>query len=628
MLICKTKTSHLSKMLGSIAELLTTIALIMACVQTIWPVLWGETKVLRLVGLVILLLISTSFLMLILSFVLSDFSLILVANNSHISKPLIYKIAAAWGNHEGSMLMWVLILAIFNVAIASSGRDMVSEKHMRAMLSCHGFIIALFTSYVLYLSNPFMRIFPVPETGLGLNPMLQDIGLALHPPTLYMGYVGFSVTYASGVAAILCETQVRQWAKQCLPYILAAWTFLTAGIGLGGWWAYRELGWGGYWFWDPVENASLIPWLSATALIHALSCVVRHGKMHGWALLLSVLTFSLSGVGTFLVRSGAVSSVHSFTSDPYRGVAILVIASALLIFGVVVFIYKYREKEKIDIINVSSKDHAFLLVVQNIVMIFFASVVLTGTLYPIVYEMITKEHISVGPEYYNYFLKHVVIILLVAAIFVPRLNLRASVYGLIVGCIISYHLEVKEYYTWVILALGIASMLSLLQNLGTIRRAAQIPLIIGHLGFGLLIVSIGLNAATSSEVHGVLFKGGRLEIGGYGVQLNDASYTAGPNYASKVASFVVWDGRKMLGAVSPEIRFYPAENKVIAESDTLHTLASDVMITVMQEKDSDLFGVSVQVRPGMFLIWASAFLLVCSGVLATIRRWCEWRGVK
>jgi cytochrome c-type biogenesis protein CcmF len=352
----------------------------------------------RRCALLLFILVAGAFAALMYSYAVSDFSVANVAENSHTAKPFLYKLTGTWGNHEGSMLLWVLILAVYGAALAQAGRAIPVGLHALT-ISVQGMIAAAFLAFILFTSNPFERLFPAPVDGADLNPLLQDKGLALHPPFLYLGYVGFSIPFSFAVAALIRGKADSVWARLVRPWALTAWSLLTIGITLGSWWAYYELGWGGWWGWDPVENASFMPWLAGTALIHSIRVVERRDALKGWAVLLAILTFSLSLIGTFLVRSGILTSVHAFAVDPLRGVFILLILAVAI--GGALTLYGFRAASLTVTGAFAPASRETALIVNNILLISACATIFTGTFYPLFIDVISGEKLSVGPPYFN-----------------------------------------------------------------------------------------------------------------------------------------------------------------------------------------------------------------------------------
>jgi len=609
-------------MSSSIAEFLLMLAMLLACCQILLPLLQAPTFWYKTIPLALLSCVLLSFALLMHSFIISDMSVLLVANHSHISKPLIYKVAGTWGNHEGSMLMWVLVLALFNAIIPHFAK--YHKRFLCITMSVHGLIIMLFTLYVMHLSSPFIRVFPTPVHGMGLNPMLQDIGLALHPPTLYLGYVGFSIVYALAIGAIVADLPPKMWARIALPFALGSWFMLTIGIALGSWWAYRELGWGGYWFWDPVENASLIPWLSGASLLHALLMDTRSsGKGMQLSLVIAILTFSLSCVGTFLVRSGAITSVHSFATDPHRGLAILSIAFMLMFGGLsMVFYYSWRIRDLAHKTEINTR----FLKMSSILLLFLAISTVFGTIYPIIANLLTQNTITIGRTYYDSIFTNTTIAMLLLCFMAPYYkHIKSYIIALSAAVLVIalwWHMQNIIYALSMVLGgLLIAdNAWQISKMIGNNRSIQAIPSRIGHLGFGLLVVGIALNSYGNLENDALLRVGQASSIRGYEIRLQDISYAQGPNYVSKVAKLEVWKKERMLGNIWPEVRFYPIEKKVMAETDILHLWDIDIYTAIADGEQEDELALRIYLRPFMSLIWFAAMLIAMAGLGATVVR--------
>ena len=420
----------------SVAELghyALVLALVLMLVQSSVPLLglaWGDQRLVAISGstpIAGFAFVAIAFAALIAAYVTSDFSVQNVWENSHSAKPLLYKVTGVWGNHEGSMLLWVLILALFGALVAVFGGNLPATLRAR-VLAVQGWMGAAFLLFVLLTSNPFARLHPAPLEGRDLNPILQDIGLAIHPPLLYLGYVGFSIAFAFAVAALMEKRIDAAWARWVRPWTLAAWMFLTAGIAMGSYWAYYELGWGGWWFWDPVENASFMPWLAGTALLHSAVVMEKRGALKVWTILLAILTFSLSLLGTFLVRSGVLTSVHTFAADPSRGVFILAILTAFIGGALALFAWRAPEMKQGGLFAPISREGA--LVFNNLFLVTATATVLVGTLYPLALEAVTGQKISVGAPFFNLTFGPLMIPLLMAVPFGPLLAWkRGDLYG-------------------------------------------------------------------------------------------------------------------------------------------------------------------------------------------------------
>ncbi len=609
---------HTLKMQSSTAELFLVISMILSIFQCISPFLGLKNEIYRANASIMLILILTSFLLLMKMFVESDFSVLLVANHSHLEKPLLYKIAATWANHEGSILMWVLVLSAFNALIAF----VVPKEHREFgcyTLSIHGFIIALFIGYVIYISNPFVRIFPVPNNGLGLNPLLQDIGLALHPPTLYLGYVGFSVSYAMGVGSLFSDISYRQWSKIAMPFALISWMMLTIGILLGSWWAYRELGWGGYWFWDPVENASLIPWLSGAALIHSLNFNASNKHLY-ITRLISILTFSLTCVGTFLVRSGAITSIHSFASDPKRGAAILAITAILMIGGLLALAVKSANHK----IHQRKGKKEIVLLISAISFLFLSMITLIGTIYPIISQMINNYAVTISPQYYIRIFQYMLIFMLTACIYYSSFTKKLWMSSIIliatflfVYCLYSdYVLSLFASLCVTLIALNILEIYWCLKK----RQFFKISSTIGHCGFGLLILSILLNSYFSTDYNGIISVGKTIKVDEYQINMVDVVYEKVDNYFAKKALIQISSNNQIVGVIKPEIRFYYVEKKVLSEVDVMHFAKKDIYCAITDSGNEDEFVIKFCTRPFIFFIWFSGFLIGFSAFFSLIWR--------
>ena len=407
------------------------------------------------------------------SFVRSDFSVALVANHSHSAKPLIYKISGTWGHHEGSLLLWILILVIYGAVLAISGRTMPALLKAR-ILAVQGLITSGFLALSLFTSNPFTRLANAPIDGKGLNPILQDPGLAIHPPMLYLGYVGLSIAFAFAVAGLIGGDVDRLWAKWMRPWIMAAWCALTLGIALGSWWAYYELGWGGWWWWDPVENASLMPWLAATALLHSAIVVEKRGQLKSWTVLLAILAFSLSLVGTFIVRSGLLTSVHSFASDPARGVFILGIL--VVAVGIPLSLYAWRGPQLMSVADFNLKSREGALIANNLLLVVATAIVLLGTFYPLGLEMITGARITVGPPYFD-------------ATFNPVMGIWVVI--MVIGPVMAWRRGATPRAKTTLLAASVSAIIA-----GVIGVALVQDIAIGAIGVVMLIAWLAMGIAT------------------------------------------------------------------------------------------------------------------------------------
>ena len=613
---------------ATIAELLLFITLIFVFAQACLFCVLQQIRTFRVLAIVQFCLVFASFLLLIYSFVISDFTVELVANNSHILKPLMFKVAGAWSSHEGSMLMWILVLCAMNLFYSFFAS---STKFHCLTLSLQATIILLFLLYIIFLSNPFHRIFPSPNTGLGLNPVLQDFGLLFHPPILYLGYVGFSIVYSLSIAVLFYPNEFKHYINLVTLFTSLSWSMLTLGIGLGSWWAYRELGWGGFWFWDPVENASLIPWLSATALLHASKASLTDKNFKIWTILLSILTFSFSCLGTFLVRSGSITSVHSFASDPSRGIAILCIVMLLALFGIVIFLTK-----KTDI---SSNEHhqqnAYYMILNNIILIFFTAVVVTGTVYPIILELLTDIKLVVGYPFYNSFLAPATICLLILCIAASKINIFKKYDSLTGKIVIIFSILVTLLiYSMLIKLIVISCLIIMLSvflitdNLSIIINRAYVsykipnPAYIAHIAFAILALSITINSVNQQEIILSVKPKQIVEFQGYKLSAIAEQTMQVKNYLSHTIKFKILKNTNVIGFMHPEIRFYPVEKQKTTEVSILRKIFYDLYLTIdkpLDDTDQDDIIIKFSIQPMISFLWFGCLLLFVSGIMLMIK---------
>jgi cytochrome c-type biogenesis protein CcmF len=626
-------------MAADLGNLLLYIATVLSAIIIVYPlsaVVSGKSLNSQVVQTVKILWIALfacavgSFFCLIWCYIISDFSVLNVANNSHTDKPLLYKISAAWGNHEGSMLLWLSAISFFSVLFGSFGR-VENKAFLVGTLCTQGVLAFFFLCYVVFTSSPFIRIFPPVLNGLGLNPLLQDIGLAFHPPMLYLGYVGLSIAYSGAVGLLLAGSQgpeTKIWARSLQPWVLLSWSFLTLGIGLGSWWAYRELGWGGFWFWDPVENASLMPWLSATALIHCLSVGARSGQLKHWSLFLAILTFSFSMVGTFLVRSGVITSVHSFAHDPERGVVILFFIgfSSLLLLGLYLLQLPKLTQEQPQNISLNSKTGLILL--NNLLLIAAAAVVVLGTLYPLLLEMLTEEKISVGAPYFNLTFSPFGVataILGSLLILLPFKKVRLlQVVSLLVTltAALTYLITVQLFHAAGIIAgiFLIASSLFIgirLSNQGKVITSGG--MLLAHIGIGIAVLAVSANAAFKEEVEQQLKYGESLNLAGYQLTLKEVKYFRHENYVSRTAIVKLISPHGQVSELGPEIRIYPIEEQQTPEAAIHHTIMHDLYLAIGHSQTKEAVIVKAYYQPLISWLWLSCFLMFCGGMWSFIR---------
>ena len=573
--------------------------------------------------------VLAAFLFLVASFAASDFSVAVVVANSHADKPLFYKIAATWGNHEGSMLLWALILALYGAAFAQSqARHPAAES--RFAIGVLAVLSAGVLLFIVLASNPFWRQVPAAADGRGLNPLLQDVGLAIHPPILYLGYVGFAVPFAMAMGALARGRIDADWARRARPWMLIAWGFLTWGIALGSWWAYRELGWGGYWFWDPVENASLLPWLAGSALVHSTLVLERRGGFPGWTVLLAILTFSLSLIGTFIVRSGLVTSVHAFAVDPARGLAILAYLTVVIGGALVLFAMRARDFEA-DVRFTPASREAMILV-NNLVMTTAAATILLGTLYPMMVDALGGAPLSVGAPFFAATAIPLFVIGMAAMGLAPLARWRQGTLMQVLG----------QGRFALVLALSGAALTAALKPgslMGPLAMGAALWVGAGTLSYGvkarnsrwtldrwamvlahggLAIAAIGMAATAlfSSEVSKAVSPGDVVRHGHIAARFDGITKVRGPNYAADRARITLLDKTgKPRGTVFPEHRFYPASGMPTTEAAIAMSPLADLHVTVspLTEKDGQqtrLKGWALRLfyRPLISWIWAGAAL--------------------
>jgi len=564
-----------------------------------------------------------SFIILLLGYVFSDFSIINVYENSHTTKPLFYKISGTWGNHEGSLLLWINILVLFSFLFLFLNKN--GNKNFKIFtLLFQNLLIAIFFIFLLTTSNPFSTIYPIPTEGMGLNPILQDPALAIHPPLLYIGFVGSSIYFSAALSALVSKIDAKSLAISIKPWVLISWFFQTVGILVGSIWAYYELGWGGYWFWDPVENSSLMPWFVMTALLHSVLVLEKKIGLYSWVIVLSILTFTMSVTGTFLVRSGILNSVHTFAHDPSRGLFILTFL-ILMVFSSMFIFFKHApiENKKYQIL---SKE--FFILINNWFMIFFLAVVLIGTLYPIFLDTLTGTKISVGPPYYNFVLAPFLIPLLFLMTLGPKHKWISSetkiffnlVLFLSVFLFLITFLVIKENSLLLnlILFFSIYLIVQTLFDLydGFKRRNINFSRILSHLGFGLLIFFISINHIFSQESNFNLKLGESKETENYVIKFENLEQFSGNNYKSLIGHFKILNKDKLFNEnLKPEIRIYNQPVTVTYEASINSGFFSDTYLTMSNISESDIFNIKFQRKPFMNFIWVSVLLISFGGII-------------
>ena len=569
-----------------------------------------------------------SFLGLIVSFIISDFSNETVFNHSHTTKPLFYKISGTWGNHEGSLLLWLLVLTLFIFLFLLKSNNQ-PKKYRILTLAFQQIIITGFFIFLIKTSSPFNYIFPIPSEGLGLNPILQDPALAIHPPILYLGYVGSSIIFSSALAATASGYISKDWAKHIKGWVLISWFFLTLGILLGSIWAYYELGWGGFWFWDPVENVSLMPWLALTTLLHCILALEKRSILTSWVIILSIATFTLSMCGTFLVRSGILNSVHTFANDPERGLFILIFLFSLIFLSLFIFFYFHKNENKNFKFFLLSKETSIL--VNNWFMMYFLSVILVGTIYPIFLEVISSEKISVGPPFYTKLIVPFLIPFLFAMAIGPKLKwIKSEVQNkinLIIFLVISFLISFlilknlnDNFLLNTILLTSAFYLFFITTKDFMIKKIQNFSQNLAHFGFSLLILSILLNNIFSTEVItnlkiGETFKSKNLSINFQSIDQKDEQ-----NFKSLIGKFEINSSKDESIILKPELRIYNQPNITTSEADIKISLLKDRFITMNSVQNQNYFNIRYQVKPFMVWIWLSTLLIVLSGFISFFRK--------
>lgn len=585
--------------------------------------------------------ITLSFCALIWSFAITDLSVLTVTSNSHSMKPWLYKITGTWGNHEGSMLLWVLILSLFGALIALFDKNM-PQAFKDKTLMIQAALIFGFLSFIIITSNPFMRLYPAPLDGQGLNPLLQDPGLAFHPPLLYIGYVGFSIVFALGLAALITGEIHKNWATWIRPWVLIAWSGLSAGIALGSWWAYYELGWGGWWFWDPVENIALVPWLTGTALLHCALVMEKRGSMARWTLFLAIVTFVTSMLGTFLVRSGVLTSVHSFATDPARGLFILSLCGIYTLWGFILFALRTPKTAHVDFSPISRD--SFLLL-NNLFVITLAATILIGTLYPLLAESLNWPAASVGAPYYNAVflpLSLPAFLLMGLGFLIPwkkadRKHISAAILKLSVPslvALIGLSLWQKPTSIWEIIGVVCAFWL-IFSSIEYLLSAAQyktarlktLPMdrwasAVAHFGIGLVILGTLSTFVWTKENTYLLEKGQAANIAGYRFELSEIKEGPKDNYISNQAVLDVYDESGFVTKLTPEKRYYPVSGQTTTEAAIHLSIAGDLYAVLgdISEDTPHTRIIKIQHHPLVGLLWLGFGFIVSGGLLSLANR--------
>ncbi len=623
------------------------LAFVVAALQTVLPMVGAQRRdqVLMAVAgpaaVVQFWLVAVAFGALTYAFVTDDFSLQLVVSNSQTLQPMLYKVTGVWGNHEGSLLLWVLSLTLFAACVQWFGGNLPNTLKAR-VLSVQGAIGLSFLAFMLLTSNPFLRLAVPPMNGQDLNPLLQDPGLAFHPPFLYLGYVGLSMAFSFAIAALIEGKVDAAWGRWVRPWTLAAWVFLTIGIAMGSWWAYYELGWGGFWFWDPVENASFMPWLISTALLHSAIVVEKRESLKAWTILLAILAFGFSLIGTFIVRSGVLTSVHAFASDPTRGVYILAILTVFTGGGLTLFAVRAGSLEAKGVFATVSRESA--LVLNNLLLTVSAFVVFIGTIWPLVAEVLLGRALSVGAPFFDAaftpFMVALALALPIGAV-IPwkrgelaragRPFLAAAVLALALGALV-FALQTGRsaigpvgvmLAVWVVLGAG----MDLWQRSGRgvvadrLSRMTRLPRsdwgrACAHAGFGLTIFGVAAMSTWVTEDIRVVQKGGSFALGPYEVTLVDVQMVPGPNYMAERAEMLVTRDGAQVARLYPEKRNYPSGGMNTTEAAIRQTVASDLYLVIGDPQDGGGFAVRSYIKPFANWIWAGALIMSLGGFLS------------
>ena len=573
--------------------------------------------------------VSLSFLGLVQSFISSDFSNETVFNHSHTTVPTFYKISGAWGNHEGSLLLWLLVLTLFIFLFLLRSNDQPKKYRILTLLFQQIIIVGFFV-FLIKTSSPFNYIFPIPNEGLGLNPILQDPALAIHPPILYLGYVGSSIIFSSALAAVVTNYISSSWAKHIKKWILTSWIFLTLGILLGSIWAYYELGWGGFWFWDPVENVSLMPWLALITLLHCTLVLEKKQILTSWVVILSIATFTLSMCGTFLVRSGILNSVHTFANDPERGLYILIFLFILVFLSIFIFLFFYKsEKTTTNSFFWLSKETSILI--NNWFMMYFLSVVLIGTTYPIFLEVLSSEKISVGPPFYNKLIIPFLVPFLLAMAIGPKLKWIKSelenklnlilflIISLLLSTFIIRNLDINFLINTILVTSAFYLFLITLKDFFS-KKFKNLSQNLAHFSFSLLILSILFNNFLSTEIITNLkinetYENDALKINFEGIEQRDEQ-----NFKAIIGKFVIEHNGGQTDIMQPELRIYNQPNIITSEADIKTTLYKDKFMTMNSVQNQEYFNIRYQVKPFMIWIWLSAFLISLSGLIGFFKK--------
>jgi len=579
------------------------------------------------------ILVCISFLSLILAYVTSDFSNFNVFQNSHSDKPLIYKITGAWGNHEGSILFWICMISIYGFLYSLISKSINDFKII--VLKIQSALFLIFALFVIFTSNPFLVNSVLVKEGLGLNPILQDPALAIHPPVLYLGYVGFSLVFSIAIASLLRDNLDQEWIRETRKWSMISWGFLTAGIALGSFWAYYELGWGGWWFWDPVENISLMPWIAGLALVHSLLMIRGEQVIEKWIVFLSILCFSLSILGTFLVRSGILTSVHSFASDASRGLFILLIFFLTTGFGFLVFLIKSPSKK--NDLNLLLINKTSALLINNILMMIAVLTILLGTIYPIIIEVLTNTRISVGGPYFNSTVLPILLPGFLLMSIAPALSWQTNkikkfkiyvISFLVLSCIVALHSYFTNFNSWGFIGLIlstwiiIASIISIVLRYKfspTMQYIKSINSFIAHIGVGVMIIGITFSSIYQKEYNFNIAVGEEVTVDNQVLKLEKIQIIEEKNYQSLKANFSLEKKDRIISYIEPGKNYYPVSKMITTEAGIYHDWFKDIYITLGNENNNIWF-IRVYINPLVSFIWFGFFIMIFSSVITVIKK--------
>ena len=634
-------------MLPELGQFALVLALLMAALQTVLPLVGAQRRIdswmaiARPAAFAQFVLVAFAFCVLTYGFVSQDFSIKYVATNSNSLLPVVYRYTAVWGSHEGSLLLWTLILAVWTAAVARFSQRLPIEVIAR-VLGVMGAVAVGFLAFLIFTSNPFERLLPAVAEGRDLNPLLQDPGMIIHPPMLYMGYVGFAVPFAFAIAALLDGRIDARWLRWTRPWTNIAWAFLTLGIALGSWWAYYELGWGGWWFWDPVENASFMPWLAGAALLHSQAVTEKRGSFRGWTLLLAITTFSLSLLGTFLVRSGVLTSVHAFAADPTRGLFVLIFLG--IVIGGSLVLYALRAPSDNDGAPFAVASRETLLLANNLLLSTACAMVLLGTLYPLLADALDMGKISVGPPYFALMFMVLMAPLILLLPFGPvtrwqREQASKPMAMLLPWGVLAALAGVAAYFfspqsSWKV---GVGVLAALWISIGTLRfvrtrfdqagrqfTAEMLGMSLAHFGIAIFLIGALLTEGLSQQREVAVTQGSRVELGRYSFRFDGAERYQGPNYVGDRGTVTVFHEDAPVTVLHPEKRAYVSGGQVMTEAAIDPGFSRDLYVAMGEPLGGGSWALRVHVKPFVRWIWAGALLMMLGGfVTATDRRFAR-----